>query len=100
MSIAGLILIAQTAASTAAVAPPDIELRAHVDIRSLEIRTQGPAQVTLHAEPGDAPPLKVERSVPPGRKKYRNLTLDILGIARLTAPEPIAAIETKTGDAE
>ena len=96
MSIVGLILVAQAAAPVAAADPPDIELRAHAEIRSLEIRSQGTARLALHAEPGDAPPIAVERSAPAGQKRYRNLSIDILGIARLTAPRPIAAIDTET----
>ena len=102
MSIAGLILVAQAAAVPAADAAPlpDIEIRARVDIRSLKISSQGAARLDLHAEPGDAPPIAVKRSAPAGSKSYRDLSVDIHGIARLTAPEPIAAIETTTGDPE
>lgn len=102
MSILGLILVAQAAAPAAAL-PPDIEFRARADIRSIEIRSQGKAELTLHAEPGDAPPVEVTRSAPRGSRKYRNLRIDLLGIARLTPPQPIAAIDatidtTTTGD--
>ena len=102
MSIVGLILVAQAAAVPAADAapPPDIEIRAHADVRSLDIRSSGATTLTLRAEPGEAPPVKVERSLPAARMKYRNLSIDIHGIARLTAPEPIAAIQTNTGDPE
>ena len=102
MSIVGLILVAQAAAVPAADAapPPDIEIRAHVDIRSLKVNSQGTARLELHAEPGDAPPIAVQRSAPAGRAGYRNLSIDLHGIARLTAPEPIASIQTTTGDPE
>jgi len=101
MSIVGLILVAQAAAVSAAdTAPPDIEIRAHADIRSLKISSQGTARLELHAEPGEAPSVAVKRSTPAGNKSYRNLSIDIDGIARLTAPEPIAAIQTTTGDPE
>ena len=100
MSIVGLILVAQATAVPAAetAPPPDIEIRAHADIRSLKIRSEGTARFELHAEPGDAPPVAVERSAPAGSKNYRNLSIDIHGVARLTAPQPIAAIETTTGE--
>ena len=100
MSIVGLILVAQAAAVPAADAapPPDLEITAHADIRSLKIRSQGTARLELHAEPGGAPPVAVERSLPAGRTSDRNLSIDIHGIARLTAPEPIAAIDITTGD--
>ena len=100
MSIVGLILVAQAAAPTVAASPPDIELHAHAEVRSLQIRSQGHAQLTLHAEPGEAPPVKVVRSAPLGAAKYRNLEIDIRGIARLTAPRPIAAIDIETGEPE
>lgn len=102
MSIVGLILVAQAAAVPAADAAPapDIEIRAHADIRSVKIRSQGTASLTLHAEPGDAPPITVERSAPAGRTSYRNLQIDLHGFARLTAPQPIAAIQVRTGDPE
>ena len=102
MSIVGLILVAQATAVPAAeiAPPPDIEIRAHADIRSLKIRSEGTARFDLHAEPGDAPPIAVKRSAPAGSKSYRDLSIDIHGIARLTAPEPIAAIQTTTGDPE
>jgi hypothetical protein len=94
MSLLGAILVAQATASAAAsAAPPDIEIRAHVDVRSVKIRSEGRAQLTLHAEPGDAPPVVVKRSAPSGRASYRNLSIDLHGIARLSPPAPIAAIE-------
>src|SRR5690349_10523457 len=70
MSIVGLILVAQAAAVPAAeiAPPPDIEIRAHADIRSLKIRSEGTAHLDLHAEPGGAPPVLVERSAPAGSK--------------------------------
>jgi hypothetical protein len=102
MSIVGLFLVAQAAVPMAAQsAPPDIEIRAHADIRSVKIRSQGRATVTLHADPGVSPPVEVVRSAPAGQASYRNLTIDLHGIARLTPPAPIAAIDTTTtGDSE
>jgi hypothetical protein len=97
----GLILVAQAAAPAAAAAPPpDIEFRAHADVRSLKIRSQGTAHLDLHAEPGEAPPVEIERSAPAGAKTYHNLRLDLHAIARLTAPEPIQAIVTVEGEPE
>ena len=101
MSMLGLILVAQAAAPTAvATQLPDIEVRAHADIRAVKIRSQGQARIALHAEPGDAPPVVVERSAPAGQSSYRNLRLDLRASARLTAPEPIAAIVTVQGEPE
>jgi hypothetical protein len=101
MSMLGLILVAQAVAPLATAAPPpDIEIRAHADIRSLKIRSQGAARLELHAQPGEAPPVEVDRSAPPGAKHYRNLRLDLHAIARLSAPEPITAIVTVQGEPE
>jgi hypothetical protein len=101
MSMLGLILVAQAAAPAAMGTPsPDIEIRAQADIRSVRIRSHGTARLTLRAEPGDAPPIQVERSAPAGASSYRNLRLDLHAIARLTAPEPIKAIVTIEGETE
>ena len=100
MSVLGLILVAQAAASSVAATPPDVELTARAEIRSLQIRSQGPARLTLHAEPGETPPVAVERSAPRGQDKYRNLTIAIRGIAHLAAPKPIAAIDITTGESK
>jgi len=102
MSIVGLLLVAQAAVpQVASAAPlPDVELRARADIRSLEIRSQGEARIALRAEPGEAPPVEIKRSAPAGRASYRNLRIELRAIARLTAPEPIAAIDIATGDPE
>ncbi|WP_120716607.1 hypothetical protein [Tsuneonella amylolytica] len=94
-------LIAQaSAAHAAAASPPDIEIRAEATVRSLEVRSRGSASLTLTAEPGEAPPVEVERSAPAGPSSYRNLTIRVRGIARLAAPRPIAAIDTTTGETE
>ncbi len=101
MSVLGLILVAQAAAPLALVpSPPDIEIRAHADIRSVDVRSQGVARLELHAEPGEAPPVQVERSAPSGARHYRNLRLDLRAFARLVAPDPITAIVTVQGEPE
>ena len=103
MGIPGLLFVAQSAASLAAVAPaesppPDIEIRARVQVRSVEVRSQGAARLELRADPGVAPPVEVTRSAPAGQARYRNLRIELRGIATLTGPAPLAAIETTTGD--
>ncbi len=98
----GLLLVAQAAAPLAASTAdvPDIEIRAKADIRSLEIRSQGEARLELRANPGVAPPVEVVRSAPAGAAKYRNLRIEIRGIARLTGPQPLSAIDITTGETE
>jgi hypothetical protein len=82
----GLIFLQLAAAQTAAP-PPDIELNARVSAREVSVRQEGPARLTLHAEPGVAPPVKVDRSAPPGAKSYRNLTINLHAEARLADPQ-------------
>jgi hypothetical protein len=105
MSIVGLLLVAQAAVPLTAAPSdgvlPDIEIRASANIRSLEIRSRGQARLELRADPGVAPPVEVERSAPAERTRYRNLRIEMRGIARLTAPTPIATINaTTTGETE
>lgn len=101
MSMVGLILVAQAAAPAAATAlPPDIEIRAHAEARSVKIRSQGTSGMTLHAEPGEAAPVRSARSAPAGASSYRNLTIELHGSARLTSPKPATAIDNATGDPE
>ncbi len=97
-----VIFLAQSAvpAEVPPAPPPDIELRAHVDVRSVEVRSQGQARIEFHAEPGEAPPVVVERSAPAGRASYRNLRIDLTAFARLSEPERMTAIKTTTGDAQ
>ena len=81
----GLIFLQLAAAGAPSqAAAPDIELNARVDARDLTIRQETPLTVSLHAEPGQAPPISVQRSAPAGAKTYRNLTLRVHGEARLT----------------
>ena len=86
MSGLGLLFFQLAAAQTGAP-PPDIEVTARVQAREVTIRQDGEARIELHAEPGVAPPVRVERSAPPGARSYRNLTIDLHGQARLSAPD-------------
>jgi hypothetical protein len=73
-------------AQEAPLPPPDIELNARVEARRVEVRQEGRASVTLRAEPGDALPVKVERSAPAGARRYQDLTIELKAEARLTNP--------------
>jgi hypothetical protein len=86
MSAIGFLFLQLAPAQGAPLPPPDIELNARVQAREVEIRQDGAARVALRAEPGDAPPVRVERSAPAGAKKYRNLTIDVEAEARLVNP--------------
>lgn len=76
----------QLAAAQPAAPPPDIDLNARVRAREVAIRQQGEASLTLRAEPGVTPPVRVERSAPPGAQHYRNLTLTVHAEARIAEP--------------
>ncbi|MGN3974360.1 hypothetical protein [Tsuneonella sp. SYSU-LHT278] len=98
-----LVILAQAGAASTAEAspsPPDIEIRATASARSVDLRSAGQATLSVHARPGDAPPVRIARSAPAGAARYRDLRIELTAIARLSAPEPIAAIHGKTGDSE
>jgi hypothetical protein len=89
MSGLGLLFLQLAAGGATAAAPlPDIEIKAHVTAREVRIRQQGTARLTLHADPGVAPPVRVERSAPAGQQRYRNLSIDLTAQAHLTHPDP------------
>lgn len=98
----GLLLVGQLAAPVAADAapPPDIELRAHVEARSVKIEQSGTARLELHADPGVAEPVAVKRSAPNGQSRYRNLTIDLHAAARLTGPAASAQTSVTTSQGE
>lgn len=79
-----LIFLQLGAAASPAALPSDIELNARVQAREVSIKQETPLKVSLHAEPGQAPPVTVQRSSPAGANNYRNLTIRIHGEARLT----------------
>jgi uncharacterized protein (DUF58 family) len=82
-------LFAQAAAAAAvpSATQPDIAVTAHVEARSVKVEQDGRATLSLHAQPSaGAEPVRVERSAPPGRKHYRNLTIDLKAEARIADP--------------
>ncbi|MGN6497410.1 MAG: hypothetical protein ACTHK5_08730 [Tsuneonella sp.] len=95
----GLLLVGQIAAPVAAdpATPPDIEVHARVEARSVKIEQAGSARLELHVDPGVAEPVSVRRSAPKGQSSYRNLTIDLHAAARLTAPAaPVAETAVTT----
>ena len=85
---AGLIFFAAAAAAgSAPSAPPDIELNARAQIRELRIEQQGEARISLRAEPSAGDKVTVERNLPKGERRYRNLDIKLSAEARLAAPE-------------
>jgi hypothetical protein len=84
---AAVIFIAVVAAAgSAPSAPPDIELNARAQIRELRIEQQGKARISLRAEPLGGDNIAVERNLPKGERRYRNLDIKLSAEARLAAP--------------
>ena len=84
---AGLIFFAVAAtAGSAPSSPPDIELNARAQIRELRIEQQGEARISLRAEPSAGDKVAVERNLPKGERRYRNLDIKLSAEARLAAP--------------
>jgi hypothetical protein len=93
----GLLFLQLAAAQTSAPAP-DIELNARVNAREVTIRQEGRADIALHASTGEAPPVQVERSAPPGAKTYRNLTIAVHAEARLADPNQARSQQGTTNE--
>ncbi|GGD63373.1 hypothetical protein GRI62_12640 [Erythrobacter arachoides] len=81
-----------TATPAAPAPPPDIEFNARIEARRVDVRQGGDLRAEFRADPGEAPPVQVERSDPRGQRSYRNLTIRIHGEATLI--EPVAATRT------
>lgn len=79
--------ILQLLSAQTATPAPDIELNARVRASEVVVRQSGDARLTLKVEPGDAPPVEIERSAPAGAQRYRNLTIDLRAAARIADPQ-------------
>ena len=93
MSAAAILFLQAASAAAPATPAPDIEFNARIEARRVEIRQGGDLQVEFRADPGEAPPVEVERSAPPGQRSYRNLVIRIHGEATLTDPAATAQIQ-------
>lgn len=99
MSWLFLTLLQQGAVATIEPPPsalPDIELRATIEAREVEIDVATPiaVRVTGAAQPGDG--VEVRRNQSTGRTSYRNLQIDARIAAHLIGPEPALSAETRT----
>lgn len=56
--------------------------------------------IVLRVDPGVAEPVQVERSAPPGRSSYRNLTIDLKAAARIADPAAASASTAASEPAE
>lgn len=67
-------------------APPDIEFNARIEARSVTIEKRGNASLALSAEPERDKKLVIEAPKAEGRKRLRNVVIDLRGEARIAAP--------------
>jgi hypothetical protein len=81
------ILFAQLAAPAAAAAPPpDIEISARAKAREVRIEQQGRAEAHVVVEPSAGQRIEVERNLPQGQQRYRNLDMTLHVEGRLAGP--------------
>ncbi len=76
------LLLLQAAAAQA----PDIELNATVRARSVEIEKQGNASLTVTTSPDGGNVVDVKAPKANGRKRLRNVTVDVRAEARIGDP--------------
>lgn len=81
------------------VAPqPDISFNAHVEARSVTVEKRGDASLTVTASPDAGSVVKVEAPETNGRRRLRNVDIDISAEARIA--DPLAASAEIEADAE
>lgn len=82
-----------------AAAPlPDIELNANVRARSVTIEKQGDARLTVTTSPEGANIVDVRAPKANGRKRLRNVAVDVRAEARIA--DPLAPSQTEPNQAE
>ncbi|HYD24776.1 MAG TPA: hypothetical protein VEB68_08255 [Croceibacterium sp.] len=96
MASALLLAAAAAAGSASPGPPPDVAIGASVRIRELKIEQQGRASARVFVEPSAGERIEVERNLPKGRTRYRNLELEVNVEARLADPRGAAADATST----
>ena len=111
MSIVSLLLMQAAAGSLVAAEPqeagihagyqtlPDIQIRARVEIESVEIDSSGKTSLKVFAKTGaeDAEAqdreVTVQRNQPPGQKTYDDLVVELDASARFDEPLPLQSPE-------
>lgn len=83
--------------------PPDIEIRAEIRAREVEIERADPVRVDLTAEPEERRAERAERSQPAGNRSYRNLTIRTYHAINVADPlarviEPVIGGSTEPQD--
>jgi hypothetical protein len=83
---AALFFAAAAAAWPVPAGPADIEINARVRARELRIEQQGEARLRVRAEPPAGDKVEVERNLPKGQRRYRNLDIKLDAEARIAGP--------------
>jgi hypothetical protein len=84
--MSGALLILAAAAAAATAPPPDISITARVRAREVRIEQQGEAKLRVWAEPSAGDKVDVERNLPKGQRRYRNLDVRLDAEARIAGP--------------
>jgi hypothetical protein len=80
------LFLAAAAAGPPPAGPADIEINARVRARELRIEQQGEARLRVWADPSAADKVDVERNMPKGQRRYRNLDIRLDAEARIADP--------------
>jgi hypothetical protein len=95
----GPAFILVTAAAAAANGPPDVAVNARVHAREVRIEQQGEARLRVWAEPSAGDKVEVERNLPKGERRYRNLDIELDAQARIAGPaERATGTRSQTGE--
>jgi hypothetical protein len=84
-SVAIILAAAAATGANPALVLPDIAVHANVRAREVRIDQQGEARLRIWAEPSAHDSVKVERNLPKGQRRYRNLEIRLDAEARLAA---------------
>ena len=74
------------AAASAVGGLPDISINAHIRAREVRIEQQGEAHLRIRAEPSAGDKVDVQRNLPKGQTRYRNLDIKLDAEARIAPP--------------
>ena len=86
-----LLLLAQAAA-----APPDIQINATIDIRSVRIEKRGQASLSVRADPDAGSIVRIEAPKADGARTLRDVRVTVDAEARIAPTAAAAAQETVT----
>jgi hypothetical protein len=92
------ILFLAAAAGPAPASSPDIEITARARAREVRIEQQGEARLRVWAEPPAADKVEIERNLPKGQRRYRNLDIKLDAEARIAGPADSGETQPQTGE--